>query len=476
MDRRTFLQHSVVLSGAFCLDFPAFARKIKSFGKPRLKIGIVSDIHIRDIKSASTFEHTLEYFRSQNVDGVIIAGDIADYGFESQFANAAEKWYKVFPNDLAPDGHIVEKLFVYGNHDLEGHNYGFVKKAHPDGAYREKEKISGRQAEIWEKYLHEKWEPIQLKQVNGYYFICGHYQNRKNMPGLDKFLERHHDKLVNKKKPFFYIQHTHPKDTCSSPYVWGQDGGEVTKLLSAYPNAVSFSGHSHTPLTDDRTIWQGAFTSVGTASLSYVFPIGARENSEVFRVKEKVPAQMPVMDYYKGKHGMLMTVYEDYITLERREFIHDELLGDNWIIPLPHSTADAPLSFENRAQKASVPQFGANAKVTVTRGTGKSRNKEEKKQIIAHFPSVLKKTTGVRAFDYEVQAEIRDEDVSKVMMTKRIFSPGSIMGENHDEEEVTCIFAEDEIPYKAPIRFVVRPCECFGKKGNPIYSEWIENN
>jgi hypothetical protein len=229
-------------------------------------------------------------------------------------------------------------------------------------------------------------------------------------------------------------------------------------------------------LTDDRTIWQGAFTSVGTASLSYVFPIGARENSEVFRVKEKVPAQMPVMDYYKGKHGMLMTVYEDYITLERREFIHDELLGDNWIIPLPHSTADAPLSFENRAQKASVPQFGANAKVTVTRGTGKSRNKEEKKQIIAHFPSVLKKTTGVRAFDYEVQAEIRDEDVSKVMMTKRIFSPGSIMGENHDEEEVTCIFAEDEIPYKAPIRFVVRPCECFGKKGNPIYSEWIENN
>ena len=231
MDRRTFLQHSVVLSGAFCLDFPAFARKIKSFGKPRLKIGIVSDIHIRDIKSASTFEHTLEYFRSQNVDGVIIAGDIADYGFESQFANAAEKWYKVFPNDLAPDGHIVEKLFVYGNHDLEGHNYGFVKKAHPDGAYREKEKISGRQAEIWEKYLHEKWEPIQLKQVNGYYFICGHYQNRKNMPGLDKFLERHHDKLVNKKKPFFYIQHTHIPRTHARLHMYGD------KMAAKLPNS-----------------------------------------------------------------------------------------------------------------------------------------------------------------------------------------------------------------------------------------------
>ena len=93
--------------------------------------------------------------------------------------------------------------------------------------------------------------------------------------------------------------------------------------------------------------------------------------------------------------------------------------------------------------------------------------------FVVSFPSVLKKNTGVRAFDYEVQAEIKDEDVTKVLMTKRVFSPGSILGENHDEENVICVFAEDEIHTTAPIRFIARPCECFGKKGNPIYSEWI---
>ncbi len=473
MNRRTFLWHTAVLSSALLVDVESFAKHVKRLGKPKLKIGILSDIHIRNLESAAVYEHTLKYFRDENVDGVIIAGDIADYGFESQFAIAAEKWYSVFPNDTAPDGHLVKKLFVYGNHDMEGFNYGFVKKACPDEAQREREKMCDRRAEIWEKYYHEKWEPIQLKNVNGYYFICGHYQNRNNMPGLDKFLELHKDKFANKNKPFFYIQHTHPKGTCSSPFVWGQDNGEVTRLLSEYPNVISFSGHSHYPLTDERTIWQGAFTSVGTASLSYVYPIGARENSEVYRVPEKIPSQMPVMDYYKGKHGMLMTVYDDCITLERKEFIHDELLGENWIIPLPHTVVNPPLSFEARAKVAPIPQFPENSIVTIERTNGKNRKKEEKKQYVVSFPSVLKKTTGVRAFDYEVQAEIQDEDVSKVVMTKRVFSPGSIEGENHDEKDVICVFAEDEIPDKAPVRFVVRPCECFGKKGSPIYSDWI---
>ena len=473
MNRRSFLRYSALFSGALFVDIQTFAKHIRNFGKPRLLIGIVSDIHIKDIESAAVYEHTLKYFRQQNVDGVIIAGDIADYGFESQFAIAAEKWYSVFPNDIAPDGHEVKKLFVYGNHDIEGTGYGFVKKACPDTATREKEKMSDRKAEIWQKYYHEEWTPIQLKEVNGYYFICGHYQNRDNMPGLKEFLNLHKEKFSNKRKPFFYIQHTHPKWTCSSPYVWGQDNGEVTRLLSEYPNAVAFSGHSHYPLTDERTIWQGAFTSVGTASLSYVYPIGARENSEVYRVEEKIPAQMPVMDYYKGKHGMLMTVYDDYITLEKKEFVNDEPLGDNWIIPIPHSTSNPPLSFEARAMIAPIPQFPAGSQIIVTKTVGKNRKKEEKKQFVVSFPSVLKKNTGVRAFDYEVQAEIKDEDVTKVLMTKRVFSPGSILGENHDEENVICVFAEDEIHTTAPIRFIARPCECFGKKGNPIYSEWI---
>jgi hypothetical protein len=73
-------------------------------------------------------------------------------------------------------------------------------------------------------------------------------------------------KKIDPSLPFFYVQHPHLKDTCYGPWAWGHDAGITTKTLSAYPNAIAFSGHSHYSLTDERTIWQGAFTSVGTGS------------------------------------------------------------------------------------------------------------------------------------------------------------------------------------------------------------------
>jgi len=85
------------------------------------------------------------------------------------------------------------------------------------------------------------------------------------------FLESHRDELAGS-KPFFYTQHFHPKGTCSAPWAWGEDKGYSTAALSAFPNAVSFTGHSHTPITDDRTLWRGAFTSVkGLAGGAHAF-------------------------------------------------------------------------------------------------------------------------------------------------------------------------------------------------------------
>ena len=121
MNRRNFLQRSASLMGAMCLDWPAFAKQIAQMGKPNVKIGIISDIHIRHMDSVKTLHHTFEYFDEVGVDGVIIAGDMADWGFYSQLALVAETWYDVFPGDKGSDGRHVEKLFVYGNHDREGY-------------------------------------------------------------------------------------------------------------------------------------------------------------------------------------------------------------------------------------------------------------------------------------------------------------------------------------------------------------------
>ena len=42
-----------------------------------------------------------------------------------------------------------------------------------------------------------------------------------------------------------------------------------TKILKKYPQVVDFSGHSHYPLNDPRSIWQGKFTAIGTGAIYY---------------------------------------------------------------------------------------------------------------------------------------------------------------------------------------------------------------
>ncbi|MBR4187339.1 MAG: metallophosphatase family protein, partial [Bacteroidaceae bacterium] len=269
MNRREFLQRSGVLAGAAYLGTPALAETLATLGNPNLVIGIVSDIHLRGADTAETFIHTLEYFRSLKVDGVIIAGDMADQGLLPQLQVVANAWFQVFPDNKGLDGKETVQLFIYGNHDMEAYTWGGTISS--VGAETAQAQGIGRQAAAaWKRCFKEDYQPIWMKTIKGYHFIGAHWENQNHISGLANFLEEHNAELKADGKPFFYIQHPHPKDTCNCAWAWGRDDGTVTRLLSKYPNAIAFSGHSHSPLDDDRDLWQGAFTSIGTSSLKYL--------------------------------------------------------------------------------------------------------------------------------------------------------------------------------------------------------------
>lgn len=471
MNRREFIQRSTALAGAAYLGTPALADSLMTLGDPNLIIGIVSDIHIRGTETAVTFKHTLEYFRQQKVDGVIIAGDMADQGLEPQLKVVADTWYSVFPNDEGLDGKHTEKLFIYGNHDMEAYTWGSVtgsvgsETANAQG-------IGRHPAEVWKTHFKEDYTPIWFKTIKGYHFIGAHWHTN-NIPGLETLMQQHAQELETE-KPFFYIQHPHLKNTCNGPWAWGQDDGTVTRIMEKYPNAVAFSGHSHSPLTDERDLWQGKFTSIGTASLQYLYPMPARENTYQDDSNLKPVYQMPNMDCSQGRQGMVMRVYDNCLTFERREFVYDQNVGDSWMLPWPISQSQ-PLTYENRGKVAPIPQFQPGDSVSLTQAQGKDRNGNSTEQVTVHFPNVLKKQGGVRAFDFEVQVEWEWLDCRFISATKRVFSPKSLFGEAQDEGEVTCVFSTGELPKDRSFRFIVRPCECFGGKGEPICSEWVRD-
>lgn len=66
------------------------------------------------------------------------------------------------------------------------------------------------------------------------------------------------------------MQHEHISNTVygSSDFEgWGMP--DFAEILKDYPQAVDFSGHSHYPINDPRSIWQGEYTAVGTGGLYY---------------------------------------------------------------------------------------------------------------------------------------------------------------------------------------------------------------
>ena len=478
--------------------------------KLRLRFGVVSDIHITkvgaDEKMAGwgnnlTFRHTLEWFRDQNVDAVMIAGDMADNGMVEQLEAVAQAWYAVFPEDRYPDGRPVEKVFVMGNHDHHGYRYGgHAARLYPDMEERMKHILRADFAKHWKRIFHEDYARFYCKKIKGFSFLGQQWDGGKSMEEskygdcdfgaeLKAFLAAKGGTL-DPAIPFFYVQHPHPKDTCYGPWAWGHDGGTTTQALSSYPNAIAFSGHSHYSLTDERSIWQGAFTSVGTSSLRYTGmpydecpPLGYENTTTSSRDggwKYDAAKMMPRFDAGDCRQGMLWSVYEDCIVVKRREFLSDLDVGDDWVMPLP-AAESKPFAFVEHAKKSHAPAFPEGAKPTVTkvkahnRG-GKTRDGKETVESVEKdaFKVVVPAAVAdknARLFKLEFTAVAADG----TKKTKLVLAEGFNHALAHAKaaSESYCTFAFDELPAGGDVRFSVTPISCWNQRGKPIVSDSV---
>ena len=456
ISRRGFLAAAAAAAGGVCA-----ADRIR----PNLTLGVQSDIHINTADQVPVFEQALAFFRDNGADGVVIAGDMADTGLVHQLEKVAAAWFGIFPENKAPDGRTVERLFVYGNHDVSNYGEKELAKKYPDPKDRPAHQLKTDRKANWERIFREPWQGVYAKQVKGYVFVGSHWGHEKE---LDAFLQANADRLgLRNGKPFFYAQHPHPGNTVQGPWAWGHDGGVATAALSKFPNAVAFSGHSHYSLTDDRCVWQGAFTSVGTSSLRYIFSQYGRENGEDCPWVRSPVRQMPNLPEHNGKQGMLVRVFGDSLLIERREFVYGEKLGPDWIVPLDGSRAFA---FETRGAKMVAPEFAPDAKVALSVGIGKDRNGKDTPQVTVSFPAAKPSATS-RVLDYEIRALAYDYDVDHEVASKRVHAAGFFLPPAREATTGSCVFAVSELPAGKTVRFAVRPVECYGRKGHEILSE-----
>ena len=465
--------------------------------KPRLTFGVVSDIHIRiapggngmrPSHDCSTFIHTLEWFRDQKVDAVMVAGDLADTGLVKELEAVAAAWWQVFPGNKAPDGRHVERVFITGNHDWDAWTYDggvFVKKLYPDEAERNRNLLFKDLKGNWERIMQEPYVPVYRKDVKGYSFIGAHWQDEPCHPKCEtafrhvgKWFAENGAKL-DPSKPFFYCQHAHLQNTVYGPWAWGHDSGETTVALKAFPNAVAFSGHSHYSLTDERSIWQGGFTSLGTASLracavpgNELHPDSGYENAwggqNAFKAMQPIPE--------KSKQGMLVRVFDDCIAFTRRDFAIDKMLGGDWVMPLPAAKKQV-FSFAARRAKQRPPAFAAGATLSVAKvevanrggrakinGVKKDVPSEKKSAVRLDFPQA-DAVRATRPFAYEATFTSEDgKTVVKRVLAANVFSPDGDYWSAKGESLTVCL---DQLP-PAPFRIEVCAISSLEAKSRPL--------
>ncbi len=223
--------------------------------KPVLRFMVVSDIHYKDERSAERerFETAIQkaYEIAQSsetykrLDALYIDGDFADNGSEIQMKAIKE----TIDNFVNKEETVVRLT-------LASHEYS-QKNGGEDAAKERFARIFGLPYDT-----HEV--------INGFHFIgvttthgCRFHEPQQEFARAELKKAAADDP----KKPIFFFQHPHITDTVYGSINWGED--DLTAILMNYPQIINFSGHSHAPVNDPRSVHQKYFTSLGTGTLSY---------------------------------------------------------------------------------------------------------------------------------------------------------------------------------------------------------------
>jgi predicted phosphodiesterase len=476
MTRHEFLKGALAALGFAALPGGiAFAapRGWKPEKAPNLVFGVVSDTHIRTDWSGEKpswrfpikyFRSALEYFKAANVDAVVHCGDFAHRGMAASIQFHADAWREVFGKHGGP-----VKLFVSGNHDIIGGNYGnFASQLFKDETLRNEHLFCHDSAAKWEKIWGEPYEPLWHKEVKGYHFFGRQWETKDEM-SMAQFVEERAKKYqLDGKKPFFCLQHCGP-------------GRKLCARLNKRPNVVCFFGHAHNTAAN----WNNVLVREGCplVSIPSCEPRGALTFwSDKYIAKAALAKHAAVGG---GRQGYVVRVYDDMLTIERREFGDGGSLGPDWVLPLSWGTGNGergtgkhPFSKDELKKVIGEPQFreGAKLEVELEKRVGVGEMDNSTLPLELKTPTVLRVKIPLadgnpdsRVYAYEVV--VAGEGVK---LRKAVYATGVNMGIGHEPNGgvTTLEIARNELPSGKTLTVSVRPLTSLGTSGRPIITDF----
>lgn len=224
---------------------------------PVMRFIVTSDSHITTIGDVQTTrlekmiklgyriaENDEEY---KQLDAVLIAGDVTDTGTKIAFGSIKAATAPVLKGDTQ---------FL-----------ATVSTSHDDRT------LGKASLELYSDIMGQETDFHRV--INGFHFIgisASKIEGEHYSDYQKEWLVEQLDAAVadDPVKPIFVIRHEHISNTVygsSDLEGWGMP--DFADILKEYPQVVDFSGHSHYPINDARSIWQGEYTALGTGGLYY---------------------------------------------------------------------------------------------------------------------------------------------------------------------------------------------------------------
>lgn len=305
---------------------------------PIMRFAVTSDVHIKDdgnyaererlaemIKTSYKIAEANPYYKS--LDAVCFSGDITDKGTDSSF----EMFRAICDSQLKGNTLLLP---VLGNHD-----YGTHKENSRD---------------VFAKYFD--YGPDFDVNINGVHIIgssksgSNEVRSLSSASWLNSALKN--AKAENEHNPIFVLRHEHIFSSVYGSINWGDPS--VWPILARYPQVIDFSGHSHYPINDPRSIWQGAFTALGTGTLSY------------FELEADGVAGYAPENYREAAQFYIVEVDKDgAVMIQPYDLISDSFFGETYYLPTPWDRSSFEYNTLNRRSQSSSPVFSAGTTASV---------------------------------------------------------------------------------------------------------------
>ena len=380
-----------------------------------LSFGALSDVHFdknnfpdatEKLKNAVNQLTKKASLNGGKLDAITIVGD-----FTNISGSVELKEFKSVYESVVPAG--VKTLLVTGNHETL---YSSDAKTLNDFKRIFGDKYFGAGIDTADTNLDIGVRDII---VNGYHFLmlepttysatAGCPYKKEAVEWLDNMLK----KLTAENPEQYVFVCTHPMiyNTCygsdlnGTPSYWSTT--DLTPVLDKYSQAVTFSGHLHFPINDNRSIMQGNFTSLGCGSVRYM-AIEAGGYEDMYSATQ-------MNDRYDISSGLFVQVDKNGNTrITRMFFSEDDMFDSPWEISYPNAqkTHLEKYSLEARKNANTAPELG---EIKLT--TGNVKNYGAGVAVTVTFDAAKDDE-----FAHHYNVTVKNKDTGAIIINRNILS------------------------------------------------------